>query len=516
VHRRLLAVAMVRRNIYEQLGGSDTRLTNLQDLDFWVRMAVAGFGIHVVDHTVTAFRVRDGQRNMSASRTDTALRGDFEFRQILRHFESIDTQVLMDEPLDPRLSPAAQLAKVAFTTVDAARRSFALQTLYERADGIDDIILLRDLAGTADIHGRMALDEMSHQVDALDARLEEAQKLAEQRPPPEQVCHSDSTTCDATAAELARILASRSWRYTAGFRWLVRTARRLGAKRRTRSKPAPVVICPYLYDNEADEIRTKFRLDKASACGIEFFLWQDKKHIGPEFAFEHCWERFPERDIIIVHSDMAPMAGEPSTQWFDALVSFRDDLSTAGMLACNLYYPGSTAPGSLSRQFGGGTFHEGKIGHLSGVVDEPGGVPSQDLSRVRTVDWVTFGGVLLRRELIKACGAIDRRYKWAYVMDVDYSFEARLRSEWLNQKHGIRSRRRWRKLHLGVDADTHEIVAVELTPDDVGDISGIPDLLDQIDADVASMTADGAYDGEAVYDAVAERHPDAAVMILQR
>jgi hypothetical protein len=88
--------------------------------------------------------------------------------------------------------------------------------------------------------------------------------------------------------------------------------------------------------------------------------------------------------------------------------------------------------------------------------------------------------------------------------------------EWLDQKHGIRSRRRWRKLHLGVDADTYEIVAVELTPDDVGDIAEIPDLLDQIDADVASMTADGAYDGEAVYDAVAERHPDAAVIIPPR
>src|SRR5271170_1702498 len=88
--------------------------------------------------------------------------------------------------------------------------------------------------------------------------------------------------------------------------------------------------------------------------------------------------------------------------------------------------------------------------------------------------------------------------------------------EWLDQKHGIRSRRRWRKLHLGVDADTQEIVAVELTPDDVGDISALPDLLDQIDADVTSMTADGAYDGEAVYDAVAERHPAAAVIIPPR
>jgi transposase len=88
--------------------------------------------------------------------------------------------------------------------------------------------------------------------------------------------------------------------------------------------------------------------------------------------------------------------------------------------------------------------------------------------------------------------------------------------EWLNQKHGIRSRRRWRKLHLGMEAVTHEIVAVELTPDDVGDVSEIPDLLDQIDVDVASLTADGAYDGEVVYDAVAERHPEAVVIIPPR
>jgi hypothetical protein len=88
--------------------------------------------------------------------------------------------------------------------------------------------------------------------------------------------------------------------------------------------------------------------------------------------------------------------------------------------------------------------------------------------------------------------------------------------EWLDQKHGIHSRRRWRKPHLDVDGDTHEIVAVELTSDDVGDVSEMPDLLDQIDADIASMTTDGAYDGEAVYDAVAERYPEATVIIPPR
>jgi hypothetical protein len=34
-----------------------------------------------------------------------------------------------------------------------------------------------------------------------------------------------------------------------------------------------------------------------------------------------------------------------------------------------------------------------------------------------------------------------------------------------------------------------------LSNPDVGDVSEIPDLLDQIDAGIASMTADGAYDG---------------------
>jgi hypothetical protein len=88
--------------------------------------------------------------------------------------------------------------------------------------------------------------------------------------------------------------------------------------------------------------------------------------------------------------------------------------------------------------------------------------------------------------------------------------------EWLDQKHGVRSRRRWRKLHLAVDAGTQEIAAVALTPDDVGDISALPDLLDQIDSPIGSVTADGAYDGDTVYDEVLHRHPAARVIIPPR
>jgi hypothetical protein len=88
--------------------------------------------------------------------------------------------------------------------------------------------------------------------------------------------------------------------------------------------------------------------------------------------------------------------------------------------------------------------------------------------------------------------------------------------EWLEEKHGKRCRRHWRKLHLAINANSHEIVAIELTTDDVGDISAVPDLLDQIDDSVASVTADGAYDADVVYDEILSRHSDADVIIPPR
>src|SRR3954462_12656022 len=41
--------------------------------------------------------------------------------------------------------------------------------------------------------------------------------------------------------------------------------------------------------------------------------------------------------------------------------------------------------------------------------------------------------------------------------------------EWLLEKHGTRTRRSWRKSHVGVDADTGRIVAAALTTNDVDD-----------------------------------------------
>src|SRR5882757_10671724 len=77
--------------------------------------------------------------------------------------------------------------------------------------------------------------------------------------------------------------------------------------------------------------------------------------------------------------------------------------------------------------------------------------------------------------------------------------------QWLDEKHGAKSRRKWRKLHLAVDADNGMIVARTLTEQDVDDPSQVGPLLEQIDAEIAKVTADGAYDGAPTY-ATIEAH----------
>jgi IS5 family transposase len=88
--------------------------------------------------------------------------------------------------------------------------------------------------------------------------------------------------------------------------------------------------------------------------------------------------------------------------------------------------------------------------------------------------------------------------------------------EWLLEKHGSRTRRSWRKLHVGVDADTGRIVASALTDHNADDGSQVGPLLDQVHGLIASFTADGAYDRDDVYAEVAARHPDADIVVPPR
>ena len=74
------------------------------------------------------------------------------------------------------------------------------------------------------------------------------------------------------------------------------------------------------------------------------------------------------------------------------------------------------------------------------------------------------------------------------------------------------------KLHIGIDAQTLEIRAIEVTPNSVGDAPVLPSLLGQIDPNEAllSVSGDGAYDTKACHEAIALRQAQAQAIIPVR
>jgi hypothetical protein len=88
--------------------------------------------------------------------------------------------------------------------------------------------------------------------------------------------------------------------------------------------------------------------------------------------------------------------------------------------------------------------------------------------------------------------------------------------EWHRDKHGVRGRRTWRKLHLAVDAATNTIAAATLTTSSEGDAGQVGPMLDQTEGLIDTVMADGAYDGEPTYQRGAERDPAATVIIPPR
>jgi hypothetical protein len=85
----------------------------------------------------------------------------------------------------------------------------------------------------------------------------------------------------------------------------------------------------------------------------------------------------------------------------------------------------------------------------------------------------------------------------------------------VGNKHKIKvKRKRWRKLHLGLDLVSGEIICSQLTTDDVGDPTALHGLLDQIDGPVAKFIADGVYDGSPRRDLLATRLGETVEVII--
>jgi hypothetical protein len=71
---------------------------------------------------------------------------------------------------------------------------------------------------------------------------------------------------------------------------------------------------------------------------------------------------------------------------------------------------------------------------------------------------------------------------------------------WIERKHG--KKKRYVKLHFAVNTETHEVVAMEISTDDMHDVKALPGLVEGAERNVrvAKVIGDGAYDSGEVYD----------------
>jgi hypothetical protein len=131
------------------------------------------------------------------------------------------------------------------------------------------------------------------------------------------------------------------------------------------------------------------------------------------------------------------------------------------------------------------------------------------------LDWeVTDFSTLSRRQKTLAVNISHRGSQGPLHLLIDSTgIKVEGEGEWNARKHGGAKRRVWRKVHLGIDKQTLEIRAVEVTSTDVGDAPMLPEMLSKIppDQEIASVTADGACDTRRCHDAIAERDADAVI-----
>lgn len=83
--------------------------------------------------------------------------------------------------------------------------------------------------------------------------------------------------------------------------------------------------------------------------------------------------------------------------------------------------------------------------------------------------------------------------------------------EWKVRRYGWSKRRTWRKLHLGVDEATGEVVAAAVTANAAGDGQALPALLRQVGGELKQVTGDGGYDDRQCYDAIRARQARAVI-----
>ena len=142
---------------------------------------------------------------------------------------------------------------------------------------------------------------------------------------------------------------------------------------------------------------------------------------------------------------------------------------------------------------------------------------TQSLLRLAELEWPVpdYSTVSRRQKTLRvAIGAVPTTTGLHLLVD-STGIKMRGEGEWKTKKHGTDYRRQWRKMHLGIDASTLEIRAMEVTDNSIGEAPVLPALLDQIlvNEKSASVSGGGTYDTKECYEAIALRAAQAIIPI---
>ena len=131
--------ALIRRRCIDELGPLDARYVQLQDFEMWLRIAISGKDLHVLEEPLTLYRVMRSQ--LSAISGGTVVREGYEHAKALQNFWSIKSAADLwavfpemnsgREP-DDRLI-LFYLAMFSRGQMKPYYRQFAIETFFEMA-----------------------------------------------------------------------------------------------------------------------------------------------------------------------------------------------------------------------------------------------------------------------------------------------------------------------------------------------------------------------------------------------
>jgi len=118
------------------------------------------------------------------------------------------------------------------------------------------------------------------------------------------------------------------------------------------------IITPYVDEQEITNHKQLF-------WEYDVYYEKDTAGIGSDLMFQKMWNKFPNDDIFILHSDMWPH----HEGWFEEVLDYVKKYPEAGMFGCLLLYPARDLRNNFLIQSAGGRFTDNRPDHYGSGLD---------------------------------------------------------------------------------------------------------------------------------------------------